>query len=209
MGNLYTIGHSTVSLEYFLKLLKKYNIDYLFDVRSVPYSKYASQFNKDEIMNALECIGINYVYMGKYFGARQEDITLYSEDGILDFDKVRESYEFRLRVDSTKRGLQQGHNIAMMCTEKDPFDCHRSIMIARAFELDGILVNHITHSEQLLSQENLNKRLLDYFFPNRDQLVLNFGEIQEKTDDEYLNEAYRRRNKQIGYRLSSEYREVV
>ena len=50
---------------------------------------------------------------------------------------------------------------------------------------------------------------LDYFFPKRDQLVLNFGEIQEKTDDEYLNEAYRRRNKQIGYRLSSEYREVV
>lgn len=47
MGNLYTIGHSQHTIEYFVKLLKMYNIGYVLDVRSVPYSKYAEQFNRE------------------------------------------------------------------------------------------------------------------------------------------------------------------
>lgn len=47
MGYLFTVGHSQHKMEYFVKLLKIYDIDYVLDVRSVPYSKYAEQFDRE------------------------------------------------------------------------------------------------------------------------------------------------------------------
>lgn len=205
MGKLYTIGHSTAKIEFFLSLLFCYGVDCLLDVRSTPYSKFADQFNKEILAAVLDSHNIRYVYMGIHFGARQNNRTLYDNDGILDFEKVRASDIFNVRMKSIEKGLAQGHNIALMCTEKDPFDCHRAIMIARGFELDKINVSHILHDRQLLSQQQLNERLLDHFFPDRNQSVLNFYGDNEKTDQEYLIEAYRKRNKQIGYNLSSGY----
>ena len=209
MGNLYTIGHSTVEIDFFLHLLHLHDIDCVFDVRSTPYSKYASQYNKDVIGSILKNNGIRYVYMGTYFGARQEDWSLYDDDGILDFEKVRASEAFNIRMKSVERGLDQGHNIALMCTEKDPFDCHRAIMVGRGFELDNIQVNHILQNGKLQSQQELNERLLDCFFPDRGQLSLNFNDEKEKSDQECLVEAYQKRNKQIGYHIETGYRNVV
>lgn len=209
MGNLYTIGHSTVNMDFFLNLLKKYKVDYLFDVRSIPYSKYARQFNRETLANVLKRNGIEYVYMGTYFGARQVDCTLYDNEGVLDFEKVRDTDQFKLRLKSTKRGLAKGHNIVLMCAEKDPFDCHRAIMLARGFEIDGTDVKHILHDGSILSQKDFNKRLLEYFFPNRKQSVLNFYGENEKSEQEYLLEAYRLRNKQIGYRYEMNSKVVI
>lgn len=208
LGNLYTIGHSTVKEDFFLHLLKMYEIDCLFDVRSTPYSRYAQQFDKELLTVFLKQNSIRYVYMGRYFGARQDNPILYDNEGILDFEKVRAMEAFITRMKSVEKGLSEGHNIALMCTEKDPFDCHRAIMVARAFELDGISVNHILHDNKLLSQQQLNERLLNLYFPDRKQLVLNFSGDKEKTDCERLVEAYRMRNKQIGYHLGTDYEEV-
>ena len=47
MGQLYTIGHSTYPIEHFLELLKKYEVQYILDVRSTPFSRYAFQYNAD------------------------------------------------------------------------------------------------------------------------------------------------------------------
>lgn len=49
IGKLYTIGHSQHDVEYFIEMLMKHNINYVLDVRSTPYSKYAEQYNKDNI----------------------------------------------------------------------------------------------------------------------------------------------------------------
>lgn len=208
MGNLYTIGHSQHAIEYFVKLLKMYNIDYVLDVRSVPYSKYAEQFNREILQKKLLCNGIKYSFMGSYFGARPEGADLYCDEGYLDFERVRKSSQFLKGFNNVVLGLNKGNNITFMCTEKDPFDCHRAIMIARAFDLSGIETNHILADGKVQSQSMLNERLLNKYYPDRNQMTF-FDYIDNEKDIDYLSMAYQLRNKEIGYHLESKERMLV
>lgn len=201
MGELYTIGHTHHTINRFLELLDKYKVDYLMDVRSVPYSRYAEQFNREALKNIMDKTSVKYVFMGNYFGARQQNTDLYNKAGYLDFEKVRNYQPFVMRVDNIILGLEKGNNIALMCTEKHPIDCHRAILIARAFELKGISIKHILEDGSCLTQYELNQNLLDMYFPRRNQMSL--FEATTETDEEYLIEAYRLRNKEIGYHLTS------
>lgn len=200
MGNLFTVVHSQHTPEYFIDLLKSHNINWVLDVRSTPYSKYAEQFNRENAQAFLQDGGIRYSYMGKYFGARPMEPTLYNNEGYLDFEKVAQSERFNIGVENVLLGLKQNNNIALMCTEKDPIDCHRAILVARAFDLRGIEVNHILADGTLQNQRKLDSRLLDMYFPEREQLsIFNYNNIP--SDDEYVVQAYRKRNEEIGYHI--------
>lgn len=195
--SLFTIGHSTNELDHFYELLALHGVDCLLDVRSMPYSRHASQFNEPVLGPYLEAKGIRYFPAGKPFGARRDDRSLYPQ-GYLDFELVRQTSLFRRGVEHVAARLDRGENIALMCTEKHPIDCHRAIMVSRGFELEGVGVSHILQDGSLLSQRDLGKQLLDMYFPDRAQMNL-FGD----TDDEMLlRDAYRMRNEKIGYRLS-------
>lgn len=196
-GQLYTIGHSTLPEGRFIELLKHFRIEYLLDVRSTPYSRYVPQYNKDKIENVLCGAGIQYAHMGKRFGARQENKAFYNAEGYLDFECFRESAQFKAGLNNVKKGLEK-YNIALMCTEKNPIDCHRAIMVARGFELDGTQVMHILHDSTAITQEEFNQQLLNRYFPDRDQISM-FQE-EEKQQENLLVLAYRKRNKKIGYR---------
>lgn len=202
MGRLYTIGHSQHTIDYFVGLLRKHDINYLLDVRSTPYSKYAEQFNKEQLERELQSAGLKYAFMGAYFGARPEDKKLYCDEGYLDFERVRKSSQFLKGFDNVIKGLEQGNNIVLMCTEKDPFDCHRAIMVSRAFDLANIEVNHILEDGKQQSQKELNERLLNKYYPDRDQMTFfdYLNRINEKQEPDYLGMAYEQRNKEIGYR---------
>ncbi len=200
---LYTIGHTNHSHEEFLKLLRAYQIEYLLDVRSTPFSQFTSQFNKDVIAEFLKKNAVNYNHMGKFFGARPMDKNLYTEQGYLDFEKARDSDNFKKGMDNVILGLNKGYNIALMCTEKDPFDCHRAIMVARGFELNCIEVMHILPDGKIITQAELNNRLLDKYYPDRNQLSL-FSEISSLSEEEVLELAYRRRNEDIGYHIQKD-----
>ncbi len=200
---LFTIGHSIHELDEFVLLLSQYKVDYVLDVRSTPYSKYAENYNREILNKYLPQHKIHYSYMGTYFGARQENKTLYSQEGYLDFEKVRSTTLFLKGVDNVKKGLLQGHNIALMCTEKDPFDCHRAIMVARGFELEGSDIKHILFDGSLMDQKELDNRLLDKYFPNRNQLTI-FDYDKPQDEEELLKQAYIMRNKEIGYHLKLE-----
>lgn len=200
---LFTIGHSIHELDEFVLLLSQYKIDYVLDVRSTPYSNYAENYNREILDKYLPQHKIHYSYMGTYFGARQENKTLYSQEGYLDFEKVRSTSLFLKGVDNVKKGLSQGHNIALMCTEKDPFDCHRAIMVARGFELEGSDIKHILFDGSLMDQKELDNRLLDKYFPNRNQLTI-FDYDKPQDEEELLKQAYIMRNKEIGYHLKLE-----
>ena len=195
---LYTIGHTNHSHDEFLELLRKYEITYLLDVRSTPFSQFTSQFNKDIISRFLEANGVKYFHMGKYFGARPEDKSLYTEENYLDFEKMRSSDLFRRGMNNVIQGLEEGKNIALMCTEKDPFDCHRAIMVARGFELQGIDANHILPDGTIQSQKELNERLLEKYYSDRNQISF-ISNISELSEEELLIDAYRKRNREIGY----------
>lgn len=199
MKKLFTIGHSNFGTEILLERLNKYNIEYVIDVRSMPFSLYTPQYNKDELEKYLKDNGIVYFHMGKVFGARQEDKKYYP-NGYLDFNLYRESDSFIKGRESVLKGLEK-YNIALMCTEKDPIDCHRTIMISRGFELIGIEVNHILYDGSLESQKEVGERLLDIYCSDRNQISL-FAE-NNKTDEEYLEFAYNEQNKKVGYRYNT------
>jgi len=200
---LFTIGHTNHSYEKFLELLRANKITYLLDVRSSPFSRFTSQFNKDVIADFLKKNGVNYNHMGKFFGARPKDKSLYTEQGYLDFEKARASENFKKGMENVILGLNKGYNIVLMCTEKDPFDCHRAIMVARGFELNGIEVSHILPDGKIITQTELNNRLLNKYYPDRNQMSL-FSEISSLSEEEVLVLAYRRRNADIGYHIQTD-----
>ncbi len=200
MKTIYTIGHSTHPINLFLKLLSVNKINCVVDVRSMPYSKYASQYNAKELKHFLKDNGIHYVFMGKEFGARQSDETFYNKDGYLDFAKVIQSTLFREGMDRITEGLNKGLSIVLMCTEKDPIDCHRSILVARAFyNLEHEIIN-IRENGEHETQDQVYERLLELYFPDRNQktiLDILEGETSKK---DLIEEALRLRNIEIAYK---------
>lgn len=203
--SLFTIGHTDHSHERFIELLKMHNINYVLDVRSTPYSKFTDQFNREVIADVLKKNGISYTYMGKHFGARQEDKSLYTEDGYLDFEKTRQTDLFISGVNNVIKGINQGNNITLMCTEKDPFDCHRTIMVSRGFELAGIDVQHIHEDGHLESQDDINQRLLKNLEKKQKVDIFQTSLFEpQKSVEEWLIEAYRLRNSEIGYHIQEE-----
>lgn len=196
----YTIGHSSQTAGEFIRLLKRYGIEYLIDVRSAPYSAYAPQFNGEIIRKTLKTDGITYTYMGKELGARHSGHDLQFEDGQVDFSKVRETAGFIHGIEKILRGAKQGQT-ALMCSEKDPFECHRFCLITPALEAAGARVVHILQDGSTVSNGELEERLLGKYRPNYNQIDL-FE--PEKTRGEHLAECYAEHNRLIGYRKEEE-----
>ncbi|HKM04994.1 MAG TPA: DUF488 domain-containing protein [Lachnospiraceae bacterium] len=196
MNDLYTIGHSQHPIQKFIGLLKQHNIEFVVDVRSTPYSKYASMYDRENISNELKNANISYAFMGKYFGARQDDKSLYTKEGYLDFQKVAKWDIFEKGMDNVVRGMET-KRIALMCLEKKPIDCHRAILVANAFYCKGYSVKHILENGKIETHQELNEELLDLYFPDRNQISF----FDNRTDEDYLEDAYKIRNKEIGYHL--------
>jgi len=157
---LYTVGHSSHHIDYFLELLKTYSITCLIDVRSVAASSYNPQYNKDQLADFLKKNGITYLHFAEEFGARHTDSDLLDEEGKVDFEKIRKSRLFKNGVERLWSGLEKGFKIGLMCSEGEPFDCHRFSMISPALEKDGFEVKHILKDKTVKSNAELEKQLL-------------------------------------------------
>ncbi len=127
---VFTIGHSTHSIEEFIHLLNNYEINCIIDVRSMPFSKYNPQFNKESLIRDLKNQNIFYAHFGKEFGARHTEPMLLDENGQVDFNKVRETEDFISGVKRLEDAFEQGYKIALMCSEANPLDCHRFSMVS-------------------------------------------------------------------------------
>src|SRR5271157_3752040 len=158
---IFTIGHSTHSQEYFIGLLSRHGITALCDVRSKPYSRINPQFNREELKKSLQECGITYVFLGKELGARSEDPTCY-ENGKVQYDCLAQTDLFRLGLDRVQKGMKD-YRIAIMCAEKEPLECHRTILVARHLAALGLDVQHI-HADGRLEDHaaavNRLKRML-------------------------------------------------
>lgn len=206
MNKIFTIGHSQHRKDYFLDMLRTYDINYIIDVRSIPFSKHAPNYNKDILKASLISNKINYAFMGEYFGARPKSVDLYSEKGYLDFNKVKNSKPFLIGVKNVLKGIELGNRIALMCTEKDPIECHRAILVANAFYERGIDVEHILSNKTLQNHNILNKRLIDIYFPERNQI--SFFDNENLSEKECLIEAYKKQNEKIGYQAVEGYQRI-
>lgn len=192
---IYTIGYSGFTRNSFVDALKKTGVSVLVDVRSSPFSSFHSEYNMDVLKDFLRSNKIYYRNYAKEFGARQENRSLYTSEGYLDFERVAKSADFQSGLDKLCSSIQMGYTPALMCAEKSPFDCHRAILVSRAFFERGFNVIHILPDGKTCSQNDINQELLDKYFPEREQFSL-FEDIKE---DDLLREAYKKRNEEIGY----------
>ncbi len=136
-----TIGHSTHALEAFLNLLQRHEVAKLGDVRSMPYSRYNPQFNREPLADSVAALGIDYVFFGAELGGRSDDPSCF-EDGRIRYDRLSATHEFQQGL---KRLIYEatGSRIALMCAEKEPLECHRTLLVAPALEANGVAVEHI------------------------------------------------------------------
>ena len=199
VNTIYSIGYSGFSIGDFLTTLRQHNIAGVIDVRSHPYSGYFSDYNRENIERVLKKQGIYYRNYANEFGAQQEDKKYYSEEGYLDFERFAKSRCFLEGLDKLRIGMERDYTFALMCAEKKPIGCHRAILVSRAFYELGYSVAHLLPGGQIITQEDLNRDLLEVYYPQRNQLSL----FDETPDDEaLLKAAYRKQNAGIGFRMA-------
>ncbi|KIM03996.1 MAG: hypothetical protein KN64_09825 [Sulfurovum sp. AS07-7] len=195
MKQVYTIGHSIYKIEDFVKLLQNNNINTIVDVRSIPYSKFAPQYNKEVLKQYLKQNAICYIFMGDTLGARYEDKSLLFDDGKVNFKKVQETKNFQDGIVRLERGIEKGYNISLMCSEKEAFDCHRFGLISEFLSKISININHI-YPDKVIPHKDLEQKLLKKYEKYISQIDLFNPNINL---EQQLKEAYKLRNKDIAY----------
>jgi uncharacterized protein (DUF488 family) len=181
-----TIGHSTHSWERFVALLRGAKVTAVADVRTSPYSRLFPHFNRDDLCKELGASGIYYVFVGKELGGRPADRKFYCE-GVADYEKMAQASEFNKGLDRVIEGAKK-YRIALMCSERDPLDCHRCLLVGRALAQRGVHVSHILDSGNVVSQDEIEDKLLklsgrdtkDLFAPRAEQVAAAYRERARK-----------------------------
>ena len=157
-GFVLTVGHSNHPLNLFLDLLARNRIDTLADVRSAPYSRFNPHFNRKALAAALEARGIRYAYYGRELGGRPEDPACYV-NGRVSYERVARTDRFRDGLGRLIDGTTD-RRIAIMCAEKEPLDCHRTLLVGHALAGRGVEVRHILADGGLEAHGDTMDRLL-------------------------------------------------
>ena len=151
MRQLYTIGHSSHTPEHFIDLLQRHGIEVLVDVRSAPYSRYTPQFDRECLRDLVTAAAIKYLYLGDSIGGRPKDESHYDLDGHARYAKVAESPDFLDGIGRMERGAD-GFRVAIMCSEEDPANCHRRLLIGRVLIERGAELRHIRGDGELQTE---------------------------------------------------------
>lgn len=190
--NVFTIGCSIQSIEAFIVLLQKNGITALADVRSVPYSKFTPQFNKENIQEDLMRAGIIYIPMSDEFGARRKELDAYTNHQV-DFTKTARLPKFLAGIRRIDTGLKKGFRIALMCAEKDPLDCHRFILVSRNIQkMLDVEVKHIHIDGSVEDTCMIEKRMI--------KKVTLETPLFENQDAAFTEKVYKMLENKIAYR---------
>ena len=200
---LFTIGHSNLSIEAFVLLLQKHEITAVVDVRSHPFSRYLPHFNKSEITASLSRVGIQYVFLGKELGARPEDLSCYDISGKALYDRIAATPLFSQGIQRLLKNAAN-YKISLMCAEKDPITCHRTILVCHKLREFNLQINHILSDGNLESHQHLEERLLSKFNKgkkNNEPIQLSLFELEPQVKQEVvdLETAYYRHGLEIAY----------
>ncbi len=142
----------------FIDLLQGAGIDCVADVRSTPFSRRNPQFSQKALAAALKDAGIEYWFLGDALGARSKDPDCY-EDGKASYARIAATPGFRQAIDDL---AERSHKtrIALMCAEKEPLECHRTILVGRALAQRGVELQHILADGRIEPHDELEARLL-------------------------------------------------
>ncbi|MCV7079578.1 hypothetical protein AWC27_02260 [Mycobacterium szulgai] len=186
---MFTIGHSTHDSSTFLRLLQRNRVTAIADVRSVPMSRHNPQFNKQAIEGTLDAAGIRYVFLGTQLGARTNDPACYV-DGQVQYQRLSHTSEFRNGIELLLRGIKV-HRIAIMCSEAEPLDCHRTVLISQVLIHHGLTIEHIHRDGRTESHAMAMHRLMIRFGLHQADLF--------RSPAELLQEALTRQEQRIAY----------
>jgi uncharacterized protein (DUF488 family) len=179
-GTIYTIGHSTHPIERFVELLKQHGIELLADVRSTPFSRFNPQFNRASLGHSLAAAGIRYEFMGEELGARTSDPACF-ENGRVSYARLSATPLFQRGL-ARLREAAATQQVVIMCAEREPLDCHRTILIARQLERGGQTVMHILADGALEENGHALGRLIERLHLPADDL---FAGSAEQVDAAY------------------------
>jgi len=154
MSAVYSIGHSSHPISKFLSLLKGYSIQVVIDSRSYPHSTYAPQYDWRELRKTLRDTHIKYLFLGKELGGRPEGSEYYDSEGRVLYYRLAESASFRAGIERVIVGAS-ATQIAILCSEEDPTNCHRSLLIGAALARLGCAMKHIRADGTVQSEESL------------------------------------------------------
>jgi uncharacterized protein (DUF488 family) len=199
VSQFFTIGHSTHSAEAFLALLRRHGVEAVADVRSMPFSRFNPQFNRENLERHLKDNGIAYVFLGKELGARTDDHSCY-EHGRVQYSRLAQTPLFQSGLDRLQQGAQR-YRIALMCAEKEPLECHRTLLVAKALAERGQTVSHIHADGRLETHGASMERLLDVTgLPKEDMF---------RSRQELMAEALARQEQHIAYVDESQSAQMV
>ncbi len=159
---VFTVGHSNHEIEHFVELLKQHKIALVVDVRSQPYSQWATQFNRELLQHDLEAAGLHYMYMGDLLGGRPGSRELY------DPGQEHPNYKRMAGSPSYLEGIErlldlaESRRLAVMCSEGDFHHCHRHLLITQTLVERGVEVHHI-QPDGSLAEGTLEPEQLSFF----------------------------------------------
>ena len=140
-----TIGHSTRSIDEFVRMLRAHRVERLVDVRTVPGSRHNPQFGSDALKDSLQVAGIEYLHMKSLGGLRKpkpDSInTGWKNASFRGYADYMQTHEFDAALEHLIK-LAREKRTTIMCAEAVPWRCHRSL-VADALTARGIPVEHI------------------------------------------------------------------
>ena len=197
--SIFTIGHSSLELEAFLRILVTHEVKIVCDVRSRPGSFRFPQFNREPLEACLISADIKYEFLGNALGGRPSDPGVYHADGVVNYEERRKAKDFGAGIDRALE-LSSATNIALMCAEEDPLQCHRFLMISPSLLERGLTPSHIRRGGELESQREAEDRLLKL----HDLAAFDSGSLFICERDVALQDAFRLQSQEFAFRASPE-----
>jgi len=139
---LWTVGHSNHEFEAFVDLLRPQQIEFVVDVRSYPYSRFAPHFNREDLQPALKSAGLGYLFMGDELGGRPARDDQYDDEGHARYDLMSREPAFEQAIERLIDGAAN-HRIAILCSCGRPDECHRRLLVGKVLADRGVELNHI------------------------------------------------------------------
>jgi uncharacterized protein (DUF488 family) len=189
-STIFSIGHGHKTSEEFIAELKSFGIKFLVDVRSTPFSKWATHFNQGVIEQLLANNGIRYVYMGDTIGGRPYNEDCYNDEGYIDYKKMAGVQDFKNGLARLVTADTNGVLLAVMCSESDPSQCHRSKLIGRELYFEhGINMKHIIAPNKVKLETLIIEELTNNNWCSQGGLFGAFESPYFKSLKAYKNEA--------------------
>jgi len=152
-----TIGHSRHPLDKFLGLLQQHEVEVLVDARSQPFSRFSPHFSRKTLERAVTEASIRYLFMGDALGGRPQPRACYDAAGHVDYDRVEEQDFYQRGIERLLEGIAR-FRVCLLCSEEDPSQCHRRLLITRTLVRHGVEVCHIRGTGAVETEAELRAR---------------------------------------------------